>query len=55
MRFLPILKERNKLLAEKLGTREEAPKELSRASGRKSQKHRKSQKQRKSRRHKRKY
>jgi hypothetical protein len=41
-RFLPILKERNKLLAEKFGIREETPKELSRASGRKSRKHRKS-------------
>ena len=54
MRFLPILKERNKLLAEKFGIHEEAPKELSRASGRKSRKNRKSQKHRKSRRHKRK-
>jgi len=44
-------------LAEKFGIREEAPKELSRASGRKHQKSRKShksQKHRKSRRHKRK-
>jgi hypothetical protein len=53
-RFLPILRERNKLLAEKFRIREETPKELSRASGRKSHKHRKSRKHRKSLRHKRK-
>jgi len=55
IRFLPILKERNKLLAEKFGIREETPKELSRASGRKSRKPRKHRKPRKSLRHKRKY
>jgi hypothetical protein len=54
-RFLPILRERNKLLVEKFGIHEEAPKELSQASGRKSRKHRKSRNHRKSRRHKRKY
>lgn len=63
-RFLPILEERNKLLADKFETREEAPEELLTAGGRKHRKsqkhrkfrkHRKSQKQRKSRRHKRKY
>jgi len=54
-RFLPILKERNDLLAEKFGIREETPKELIQASGRKSRKHRKHRKHRKSLRHKRKY